>query len=324
MTIRRLQVVAPAHSVTGGPESLHNLVSLANRLGYAAEMVYHPYATGIEVPSAYRHYETPVGTLRDEPGVLIVFPETLCMQALRIRHAAAAIWWLSVNHFALTKYHSLYDKLRYLRSAIKGNRPLRGVRGMRRVLHISKSAYDRDYLAARGVRSHALAGPISRFYLQRLTPDELAGKRNLILYNPRKGLQLTAWLRARLPQHSFVALAGLEEAGMRQAYLSAKLYIDFGHHPGKERMPREAAASGCCIITGRRGSAANNVDIPIPERFKIDERDPLLFDKFAAAVTEVFDHFARVSAEFEPYRSVIFGEPDIQADDLHRIMAALA
>ena len=323
MAIRRLQVVSPAHSVTGGPESLHNLVSLANRLGYAAEVVYHPYAAGIEVPPAYRHYEAPVGTLRDEPGVFIVFPETLCMQALRIRHATPAIWWLSVNNFALIKYHTWRDKLRYLRSVVKRKRPLRGVRGMRQVLHISKSDYDREYLSSRGVQSQPLAGPISAYYLRHATSEEMAGKRDLILHNRRKGLQLTTRLRAEFPQHDFVALAGLDEAGLRDAYLSAKLYIDFGQHPGKERMPREAAASGCCIITGRQGSAANSVDIPIPERFKLDERDPRLYEKFAAAVVEVFDHFAQVSAEFEPYRSAIFGDPDVQAEDLRRIMTAL-
>jgi len=46
--------------------------------------------------------------------------------------------------------------------------------------------------------------------------------------------------------------------------VSRKLYVDFGKHPGKDRMPREAAVHGCCIITGRRGAAGNPFDIPIP------------------------------------------------------------
>ncbi len=35
----------------------------------------------------------------------------------------------------------------------------------------------------------------------------------------------------------------------------AKLYIDFGYHPGKERMPREACLLDCCLIIGKDGSA---------------------------------------------------------------------
>lgn len=323
MKIIRVQVVSPAHCVTGGPESLHNLVGLANRLGYMAEIVYHPFGQGHEVPQPYRKYHTPVGRLRDEPDVLIIFPETLCMEALRIRHAVAAIWWLSVNHFALTKYDSFHDKIRYFRSALKRKRPLWGARGMKRLLHISKSAYDRDYLAQRGLQSHPLSGPISEFYLRPCTPADFETKQNLILYNPRKDLRIAPQLRRRLPHCRFIPLAGLDESGLRQAYLSAKLYIDFGHHPGKERMPREAVVSGCCIVTGRRGSAANALDIPIPERFKIDETDPCFFDKLESAIAEVFDDFPRVTVEFEPYRAAVLSEPDVQAEEFSRLMAAL-
>lgn len=323
MPARRLQVVSPAYSVTGGPESLHNLVRTANELGYPTEVVYHPFGRGAEVPLPYRKYRTPVGPLRDEPGVLVVFPETLCMEALRLRHATAAIWWLSVNNFALIKYHTVRDKIRYLRSALALKRPLLGVRGMKGLLHISKSMYDRDYLARRGVHSHPLAGPISEFYLQHRAPEGHEHKRDLILYNPRKDPHIAPRLSERLPGHAFVPLVGLDEAALRQAYLSAKLYIDFGPHPGKERMPREAAASGCCVITGRRGSAANAFDVPIPGRFKIAEDDPRFLHRFAAAVREVFDDFPRVAAEFEPYRASVFGEPEAQARDLRRLMSAL-
>jgi hypothetical protein len=48
------------------------------------------------------------------------------------------------------------------------------------------------------------------------------------------------------------------------------VYIDFGHHPGKDRMPREAAAAGCCIITSRSGAAGNDLDTPINGRYKFE------------------------------------------------------
>ena len=34
-----------------------------------------------------------------------------------------------------------------------------------------------------------------------------------------------------------------------------KVYIDFGHFPGKDRVPREAAMCNCCIITGKYGAS---------------------------------------------------------------------
>ena len=33
-----------------------------------------------------------------------------------------------------------------------------------------------------------------------------------------------------------------------------QVYIDFGHHPGQDRLPREAVQCGCVVITGTRGS----------------------------------------------------------------------
>ena len=51
----------------------------------------------------------------------------------------------------------------------------------------------------------------------------------------------------------------------------SKLYIDFGYHPGQERMPREAILTNCCVITGSQGSAKYDEDVPLPEGYKFDE-----------------------------------------------------
>ena len=31
--------------------------------------------------------------------------------------------------------------------------------------------------------------------------------------------------------------------------------VDLGHHPGKDRLPREAALAGCVTVVGRAGAA---------------------------------------------------------------------
>ena len=49
----------------------------------------------------------------------------------------------------------------------------------------------------------------------------------------------------------------------------AKVYIDFGGHPGMDRIPREAALAGCIVVTNREGSAAFRQDVPIPSQYKI-------------------------------------------------------
>lgn len=84
----------------------------------------------------------------------------------------------------------------------------------------------------------------------------------------------------------------------------AKVYIDFGNHPGKDRIPREAAVSGCVVLVGKRGAAINDVDINIPAEFKFDmagstPRD--VIDK----IREVFDNFQAAHEKQAAYRALI-------------------
>ena len=56
-------------------------------------------------------------------------------------------------------------------------------------------------------------------------------------------------------------------------YNKTKVYLDFGYHPGKDRMPREAALFNNCIITNKKGSAKNKLDIPINDKYKFEEKN---------------------------------------------------
>jgi hypothetical protein len=51
------------------------------------------------------------------------------------------------------------------------------------------------------------------------------------------------------------------------------MYVDFGHHPGMDRIPREAAACGCLVLVGERGSASYFKDVPLTAEYKIDLRN---------------------------------------------------
>ena len=53
----------------------------------------------------------------------------------------------------------------------------------------------------------------------------------------------------------------------------ARYYIDFGHHPGKDRLPREAAASGCLVMTLKAGAAQFFEDVPIAAIYKFSKSD---------------------------------------------------
>ena len=97
---------------------------------------------------------------------------------------------------------------------------------------------------------------------------------------------------------------------------SSKLYIDFGNHPGKDRMPREAAICGCCIITGKRGAAANDVDIKIPSQYKISDSDISLI---ADRIKYVLKNYEDLTSDFDSYRDKIRHEEAVFDAEIKRI-----
>ena len=311
----RVLVICPGNAMTAGPEALHQLVAVAHALGQRAEIVYHPFDRTFETPAAYRKHGAPVGRYADEPGTLIVFPEIFTTLALRVRQAEAAVWWMSVNNFTGERYGRPWrDRLRYWKYMLKGQRPWGGVRALAHLRQFAQSDYARAFLAGHGIASEPLSDPIPVYtepaYVASLPPRLAAAQRgDTILYNPTKGATITARLVAAYPQWTFRPLRGLDREQLAQAFLDAKLYIDFGHHPGKDRLPREAAIHGCCVITARHGSAASPVDVPIPARFKLDVKDAAFVQGFGERVREVFGDFEACSGELAAYRDAIAQEP---------------
>lgn len=312
---RKVLVVCPGNALTAGPEALHQLVGTLHRLGQPAAIVYHPFGQDFETPLPYRRHLAPTGRFADEPGTLIVFPEIFTRIALRVDRAEAAVWWMSVNNFTGERYGRVWrDRLRYFKYKLKGRVPWGGVKAVSGLRQFAQSDYARAFLESHGIRSLPLSDPIPVYtdagYVAALE-QRLAGatRRNLIVYNPSKGALVTSKLRSAYPQWAFQPLHGLDREQLAEVFLQARLYIDFGHHPGKDRLPREAALHGCCVITARHGCAANRVDVPIPDRFKLDVRDPNFVGMFGELVREVFTRFDNCSAEFQPYRQVIAQEP---------------
>ncbi len=94
----------------------------------------------------------------------------------------------------------------------------------------------------------------------------------------------------------------MNRAQLKELMLKSKLYIDFGYHPGKDRIPREAAILGCCIITNKRGSAKFSKDMPINEEFKFNENN---FSAISEKIEECFNNYILNLDKFERYRQEI-------------------
>jgi len=100
----------------------------------------------------------------------------------------------------------------------------------------------------------------------------------------------------------FRPITGMTREQIREAGRSAKVYIDFGTHPGRDRIPREMAACGCSVITGSDGTAACTEDVPLRTR------------KFARS-DDAYDCLAvreRILADVKYYPSALFDDEMVE------------
>jgi len=86
----------------------------------------------------------------------------------------------------------------------------------------------------------------------------------------------------------------------------SKVYIDFGPHPGMDRLPREAALAGCVVITNREGAADYDEDVPLPNEFKIKSFD---VDKIHTILKDCCNnHGEHAKTKMKSYRKWILGQ----------------
>ena len=309
---KKILVVCPAGAVTGGPEALHQLTAHMNELGLPAYMCYLPFSESAKAPTPYERYQTQSAPYEDAPDNLIIFPEVAPMLALKVKHAKAALWWLSLENF-LERRHiwPLHDRVRYFKRVLQRRRPWGGAKNLKSLLHFSQTEHSTQYLKSCGIDPIPLIDSINQDFLTDKYLDKIDHKQNIILYNPTKGWKVTQELIARYHQWKFLPLKDLNRDQLSEKLYSAKLYIDFGHHPGRDRMPREAAMHGCCLITGKLGSAGNAVDLPIPSQYKFDSSAPNFVEAFGELANDVMENFPKHYADFGSYRKWLQDEPRI-------------
>ncbi len=132
-------------------------------------------------------------------------------------------------------------------------------------------------------------------------------RQNIALYNPAKGFGEICPLIEATPWLNGVPLQGLSEEEMIVIMQAAKVYVDFGNHPGKDRIPRETASCGCCVITNKKGSAAFYEDVPIPDEYKFEDVHSA-YDEIAVLLSDICENYGFHMKRFDRYRQFIAGE----------------
>jgi len=340
-----IYIAAPANNATGGPELLHQLAyHLRKDLGLNAYMYYIPNDHPTPVHPEYIHYDNPfVREIKDDERNVLIVPEVsntinILKEYFRVRKC---VWWLSVDNFYLSVLlnntrNFLFSRIVNKLGRFFSNRPLIDIqaeiyktidfnsfqlpREVKDVdLHLVQSHYALNHLVNKGINKENI------FYLSDYlninfikAEAKLSNKDNIVVYNPKKGFNFTKKIINYAKDVNFIPIVNMTRHEVIETLQRAKVYIDFGNHPGKDRIPREAAILGCCVITNKRGSAAFYDDVPIPEGYKFEDKDeniPLIINK----IKDCFEYFEERYKDFDYYRILIKQEPQNFIEDLKRL-----
>ena len=282
-----IYVLAPYNYATGGVELAHQLVDYLrnnNQNAYIVYMIGKDISDRQDITQAYSKYNIKsTAIIEDTLNNILILPEIYFEKILIYKNIQIGCWWMSVdNHYKNSEF-CLYDKIINEKNIIKklkilfkhlfckenkskySDRVLK--KEEKRITHFYQSHYAQYHLYSKG---YSKIMPLSDYINIDLQGNHTLIKENIILYNPVKGYEFTKQIIKQLPNYNFIPLKGYTREQLKELFLKSKLYIDFGHFPGKDRLFREAAINGCCIMTGKLGASYFYEDVPIKEDYKFE------------------------------------------------------
>jgi hypothetical protein len=323
----KIFVTCQAYSTTGGFELLHQLVYKLNKIkDNCALIYYHNFdSTKLEHPTPdiymkYTHGKFVTKIIDNKHNVLIL-PEVFTNYIDIYKNIKIVVWWLSVDNFHISieninkgrkfnyidykkgKKYRLFKLLNYIN--IKPDYPFNPFRkkvllSKRVLLHAYQSEYARNFLETKKLKPIL---PLSDFLNAAFFQNQNSKneKDDVILYNPKKGFEITKELIAFMPEYKWIPLENLTPIEMEKLMKKSKIYVDFGNHPGKDRIPREATINGCVVITNKKGSASNYLDVSIDNLYKF--QDPIeRKEDFKKLVKNIYSNFHSHFVNFDSYR----------------------
>jgi len=348
----KIFIACPANTATGGPELLHQLAyHLRKDLSIYAYMHYYNFNDRrFETPVHPEYqiygnsYVTKLNEIEDNKKNIIIVPEirdgiNLLQHFKNIRKG---VWFLSVDNYYLSR---LRKKDFFIPRAINKitkiffgepliNFDITSEEILKKL--VEKCDYTKDPLlkladfymtnSYRGLKWFSDLEPLYYLpdyyvnirFIEESCKLNLNSKKNIVVYNPKKGYLFTKKIIKFADDIVFVPIENMTREEVINLLKKSKVYIDFGHFPGPERIPKEAAILGCCVITGKRGSAGFYEDVSIPNEYKFEDREentPKIIDK----IKDCFENYEERYKDFEYYREVIKNGPQKFIEDLKKI-----
>jgi hypothetical protein len=282
MTKQKIYINIPAQAIAGGVESLFQLADAINNLG-GESIVLWDIPHSVPIPSKYQHYNIKHSLeVDDSPNNWIIYPEVWTEKLGTYKNLKKAIWWLSVdnNH---GKFQDFAND---------------------NITHFYQSFYALDFLLKNGAKKYL---PLFDYIPEKYTSTtfDILMKKNIVCYNPAKGMEITNIIKSSNPDIEFVPIAGMSEDQIIELLKISKIYIDFGHHPGRDRIPRESAILGNCVLTNLKGSAGFYNDIPVIGKYKTSN-----IEEISGLIRNCFENFESMLQDYSLYRSSILNQKE--------------
>ena len=241
-------------------------------------------------------------SIEDSPDNLIIIPEyfNFLIKTLDYNKIKKAIWWLSIDNYIGSRfrfknskllrsifkipfnlidnvnsftnfYFGIYTIEEYLKLIYKF-KDFNNLSELKQAdFHLAQSNYACNYLRNKFDLVEYLSDFIRDDLLDNIDLSKNK-KEDVICYNPQKSNRFMD-LIIKKTNFKFITLINLDNRKIKEILLKSKIYMDIGSHPGKARLPREAALLGNCVITNFKGSALNYEDISILNEFKFRENN---------------------------------------------------
>ncbi len=304
----RIVVIIPGNATTGGVELLYQFVDAANSAGASAFACLYPFNSNrSSISDSYREYNCRIilrSSIRSDD--VIVLPEVYTYIADQFPKNRVYLWWLSVDNYYGSR------SLKYMAGNLFSPWRFKSIEnaGFSSYFagHLCQSQYAVDHLKKYGIDCDFFVSDyINQSFLVPEDARRNSLRRDLVVFNPAKGVEQTQRI-AKASSFEFHPIKGMKRFEVIDLLLSAKVYIDFGNHPGKDRIPREAAALGCVVITNRRGSALNSADVAIDPLLKIDDSLDDFVSGAVSRIDDVMSNFGMYYEGLESYRNAIMAE----------------
>lgn len=291
-------VTCPTKTVTGGVELLHQVVSRLNYYDIIDAEIYYLDGGKHRVhPEAYKCYNNPISSSNDvNDADYVIVPEIWAHQTLDLS-TRPIIYWESVDNY----FKWCPEDLQYYFK--------------KDTIHLAQSYYALDFLNSLEIPKKNIiyvSDYLNEQYLKNKDEDlKVSNRKARVLYNPVKGKYFTnAIMKYIINKNNniiFTPIQNMTRDEIIDLMKESMLYIDFGDHPGKDRIPREAAMCGCCIITGLDGSAKYKEDVYIDDKYKFEREESNIPDIYSR-ILYIINNYNNSFNDFYEYRNRIRNE----------------